>query len=108
MVEPAGGGEILHPLPTSIDELCYELRLDVSRFTINEFKARLVARGLPVSGTRDALEARFLLAGAEYTPIKDLAEYTRLAKSRRLQLKHVIPTRAGDLIDTLLARCDNQ
>ena len=106
LVEPVGGGEILHPLPTTIDELCYELRLDVSRFTINEFKARLVARGLPVSGTRDALEARFLLAGAEFAPIKDFAEYTRLAKSRRFQLKHVIPTRAGDLIDTLLARCN--
>lgn len=88
-----------------MDELCYESRLNLSVFTISDFKARLAARGLSVSGTRDVLEARFLQAGAEYAPIKDLAEYTQLAKGRRLQLKYVIPTRAGELIDTLLARC---
>lgn len=98
----------MHPLPNTLEDLCYESRLDLSKFTVSDYKARLAARGLPVSGNRDVLEVRFLLAGAAYTPIQDLAEYTRLAKSRRLQLRYVIPTRAGDLVDELLARCNKQ
>lgn len=93
------------PLPADIDDLCYESRLELSSFTVPDFKARLAARGLPVSGSRGELEARFLSAGADYAPIKDLPEYTRLAKQRKRQLKHVLVTRADELIDSLLARC---
>lgn len=99
-------GVILHPLPTSVAELCYESRLDLSKFTVDQFKSRLAARGLPTSGNRATVEARFLRAGAEFAPILDFEEYSRLATEYRYALRGVLPTRADALIDELLGKCN--
>lgn len=37
-------------LPSSVDELCFELCLDLKHFTIPTFKKFLAARGLPTTG----------------------------------------------------------
>jgi hypothetical protein len=53
----------------SIRDLSYEERLELDTFTIPYFKDFLAARGLPTSGGRADLEARFLLAGMLFATV---------------------------------------
>ncbi len=95
-------------MPTTVDELCYELRIDSlhsMNMTVTDLKERLLARGEASAGNRETSMSRFILAGALYKPIKDIYEYKRIAKRDFIFLKGFLPTRTDNMIDVLLARC---
>ncbi len=54
---------------------------------------------------RAVLESRLIQAGAQLQVIANRAEYYALAKENLNFVRGVLPTRAGTLVDELLARC---